>query len=425
MPDPAGLPPIQDVAHVTLRLGRLMLANGADTAHVQEAVLSFAGSLGYDAHLFVGAEGLLLTLENSAGFRTKLGLPVAGYAVNMGTLAALDGIRRERPVTAADIAAIEARLDAVEHAGGQYPRWVVVLGMGITAASLARLFGAAWAVVGVSVLVGMATQGLRQGFGRAGTNPVAGVALAAFGGGLVGALVMKAIPDHPATLCLVAAGMILVPGVPLLNGVRDTLGPHVGTGIARLMLGTVSVLAIAFGLFLAAGVAGDRLPVDAVTAGLSVPEDLLFSALAGAGYAALFNVPLRAAWACILCAMLGHGLRTAVQQLGLDLPVASFVGAFVATLVARLIAQRLSVPPVVFAFPGVVAMIPGFFGFRAGIGGLAIMDAGAAASPALVGETLGLAVSGILITAAIAIGLCLALALPFRNPSPVIDTARG
>jgi uncharacterized membrane protein YjjB (DUF3815 family) len=71
---------------------------------------------------------------------------------------------------------------------------------------------------------------------------------------------------------------------------------------------------------------------------------------------------------------------------------------------------------VTFAFPGIVAMIPGAYAFRAGIGGLEIMRAGANAPPALVAETIGLAVTAIVVTAAIAIGLCLALALPVPKP---------
>jgi uncharacterized membrane protein YjjB (DUF3815 family) len=244
---------------------------------------------------------------------------------------------------------------------------------------------------------------------------VAGAALAAFGGGLAGAVAMLAFPGDAPTLCLVVAGMILVPGVPLLNGVRDTLGNHVGMGLARLTLGTVTVLAIALGLFLAAGFVGDRLPVQGGTVLLPVAEDLLFSALAGLGYALLFNVPARAGWACMVCAMAGHGLRTALLHLGADMAVGSLAGAFAATLLARIFAQRFAVPAATFAFPGVVAMIPGAYAFRAGIGGLAVMHAGAAASPALLAETVGLVVTTMVVTAAIAIGLSLALALPFPS----------
>lgn len=422
---PADCVPAGDVAHVTLRLGRLMLVNGADTAHVQEAVIAFARRLGYQAHLLVWAEALLLTLEDREGFRTKLGPTIPSMTVNMGALAALEEVRRQALATTPDIAVIDRRLDQLERAGSGYPHWLVALGMGITAASLARLFGGAWPVVGVSVLVGIATQLLRQWLGGSSTNPIAGAALAAFVGGLVGAVVMKAFPDTSPTLCLVAAGMILVPGVPLLNGVRDTLGNHIGTGMSRLMLGTVTVLSIALGLFVAASIAGDMLPVGGTLDLLPLGQDLLFSAFAGGGYALLFNVPARPAWVCVICAMVGHGLRTALEHLGLDLTVGSLVGAFAATLLARFFAQRFTVPTVTFAFPGVVAMIPGSYAFRAGIGGLTIMHTGATAPAALIGDTIGLAVTAILVTAAIAIGLCLALAVPLTNPTSQTVEAIG
>lgn len=412
-----------DLAHVALRLGRLMLINGADTAHVHEAVVALAGRRGYQAHLLISAEGLLLTLANAEGFRTRLGPAVSGMAVNMNALGALDRICRFDPAAVPDIALIDRQLDDIEKGTRIYRPWLVAIGIGITAASLARLFGGDWPVVTVSFLVGMATQSLRQMLGASHTNPVAGAGLAAFGGGIVGALAIKAFPGTSPTLCLVVAGMILVPGVPLLNGLRDTLGDHVGTGLARLTLGTATVLAIALGLFFAAMVAGDTLPVGGSFPLLPTGEDFLFSALAGLGYAMLFNVPARAILACMLCAIAGHGLRTAVEQLGLELSVASLIGAFTATILARGLAHRFRVPTVTFAFPGIVAMIPGAFAFRAGVGGLEIMRAGGGASPALVGETIGLAVTTIVVTAAIAIGLCLALAMPVAAPSRSPESA--
>jgi len=414
-----------DVAHVSLRFGRLMLRNGADAALVQARVSTLARSLGYDTQLLVLAEGVLLTLEDEHSFRTKLGHTISGMAVNMSALAALDDVVRKAPTMVPDISAIDRQLDAIEHAGSHYPRWLVAIGMGLTAASLARLFGGAWPVVAVSALVGIVNVLLRQLFGEWLLNPIVSAALVALASGLIGALAMKAFPDTPPTLCLVAAGMILVPGVPLINGVRETLGSHLGTGISRLMIGVITVLAIAFGLFVAAGLAGDTLPVGGNAAPLAVSEDLLFSALAAGGFALLFNVPARASWACIICGMAGHSLRTALEHIGLNLAVGSLVGAFVAGLLARFFAHYFKVPAVTFAFPGVVAMIPGSYAFRAGVGGLGIMHAGAAAPPALIGETIGLAVTAILMTAAIAIGLSLALAAPFMTTAPQPSNPTG
>jgi uncharacterized membrane protein YjjP (DUF1212 family) len=66
--------------------------------------------------------------------------------------------------------------------------------MGVTAAALARLFGAGWPVVAVSLLVGIVTQALRQGFAQRGTNPIAVAGIAAFGGGVTGAVAMRLFP---------------------------------------------------------------------------------------------------------------------------------------------------------------------------------------------------------------------------------------
>ena len=402
-----------DVAHLTLRLGRLMMVNGADTALVQANVSTLARRLGYEAQLLVHAEALLLTLEDKHSFSTKLGHAISGVTVNVGALAALDDLVWK--AAAPDIQAIDRQLDAVERAGNRYPHWLIAIGMGLTAASLARLFGGAWPVVGVSVLVGIVNLLLRQRFSAWAMNPIASATLVALVSGLVGALAMKAFPSASPTLCLVAAGMILVPGVPLIIGVRETLGTHVATGIARLMAGAITVMAIAFGLFLAASLAGDTLPVDSAPALLPVGEDLLFSALAAVGFALVFNVPPRAAWAGILCSMTGHGLRTALGHMALDLVAGSLIGAFAAGLLARLLARHFEVPSTTFAFPGVLAMFPGAYAFRAGIGGLVIMNAGANASLALIGDTIALAITAILMTAAIAVGLSLALAAPFAT----------
>lgn len=405
------------VAHVALRLGRLMLANGAGAERVQEAVAGYVRRFGRDGRVMVSAEGLILTIEGASGFHTRLGQPLGGMGVNMGRLSALQKIRRADWGEGPDFAAINAALDKVESRASAYPPLLVMAGMGLTAASLARLFGAEWDVVYVSALVGIVTQMIRQWLTGRSTNPIVSAALAAFGGGLTGAIVMRAFPGVSPTLCLVAAGMILVPGAPLINGVRDTFGNHVGVGISRLMQGAVTVLAITFGLFLAAGLVGDRIPVGGELTLLPLEEDLLFSALAGVGFALLFNVPLRAAWTCIFCALVGHGFRTWMMSQGFDLAAASMGGAFLATLLARVVGWGFDMPPVAFAFPGVVAMIPGSFGFRTGIGGLEIMKAGAEAPASLVAETAALMVTTVLVTSGIAIGLCIALALPSLLPA--------
>jgi uncharacterized membrane protein YjjB (DUF3815 family) len=344
-------------------------------------------------------------------FCTKVGHEILSISVDMGRLMAVEQAVADIHSRALAPDAVDARLDAIETGASFYPGFLVVAGVSLTAASLARLFDADWPVVAASFLAGTVSTLMRRSLGRRGFNPIASTFTIAFVSGLFGTLLLRATSTASPLLCLTAAGMILVPGVPLINGVRDLINGNAGNAVARLMFGGATVLAIGFALFLAAAAAGVALPVDAGPGSLSLPSDVLFSALAALGFAMLFSVPSRAVWVCVVCGIASHGLRTALEHGGLDIAGASLIGAFAAGSVARLAGRAYRVPAVAFAFPGTVAMIPGSYGFRAGVGGLHLMTLGAAAPPALVADTLGLAVTTAIVTAAIAIGLSLALSI--------------
>ena len=117
------------------------------------------------------------------------------------------------------------------------------------------------------------------------------------------------------------------------------------------------------------------------------------------------------AWACVVCGVASHTTRTLCMHLGLDILSGTLIGALAAGFLAQGFARHFRAPAVAFAFPGVVAMIPGAFAFRVVIGCLQIVEAGAAAPTALVTETLALSVSCLLMVAAIAVGIAAPLIL--------------
>jgi uncharacterized membrane protein YjjP (DUF1212 family) len=406
--DPAS---IEDVAHLTLQVGRLLFENGADTAEVHESVVRFAAAFGYEAHLMVSYEVLLLTLVAGGQFRTKVGYRVPAMNVNMAAIAGVSTLVGEVENGRRGMAEVRAELEDVEGRPPVYGRWIVVVALGLTAASLARLFGGDWPTFGIAWLAGSTGMWLRQELGRRGFNLFFIPFAAALVSGVIGgAAVLLGVSGTPA-LCLVAPGMIIVPGVPLVNGVQDMFKNHMTQGLARLGLGVLITLAIAFGLFVATVLTGAKIPVDAPLQLLSVPEDALFSALAALGYLFLFNVPGRIAWACVVCGVASHTTRTLCMHLGLDILSGTLIGALAAGFLAQGFARHFRAPAVAFAFPGVVAMIPGAFAFRVVIGCLQIVTAGAAAATTLVTETLALSVSCLLMVAAIAVGIAAPLIL--------------
>ena len=408
--------PAEEVAHLALLVGRLLLLNGSDTAEVEEAVERFAEAFGGEAHILVTYEALTVTLALDGQFRTKVGHRVPAINVDLGAVGAVNRVLAAVAGGKHDLACVRAALEAIERQPPAYGRWVVVAAMGLTTASLARLFGADWATMWVVWIAGSAGLWLRQELGRRGFNPVFIPFAAAVTSGGIGGLGVLLGSGAPPSLCLVAPGMVIVPGVPLINGVQDMIRNHMGMGLARLGFAGLVTVAIAFGLYGAMLITGVRIPVDAPVTTLPVAEDALFSALAAVGYVTLFSVPARMAWACVVCGIAGHALRTLAMHQGVDIVAATLVGALAVGFLAQLLARRLAASAVAFAFPGVVAMVPGSFAFRAVVGSLQIAAAGAAAAPTLVAETLSLGLSSALMAAAIAVGIAAPLlVLPERG----------
>ncbi len=421
MADPAAADPrqIEEIAHRSLQVGRLLLANGADTAQVVADVERFARAFGCTANLMVSYEALLITLVAGDHFRTKIGHRVPATNVGMAAIEAINRLVHQVESGRGGLAAAGAELDAIEHRLPAYTPWLVVAALGLTAASLSRLFGGDWPTFVIAWVAGAAGTWLRLQLGRRHLNPiVTPFAAACLSGVIGGAAVLLGVSTTP-ELCLVAPAMIIVPGVPLINGVQDMINNHMTLGLSRLGFGGLVTVAIGLGLFVATAATGARIPVTAPTAAIGLPEDAVFSALAAGGYVLLFNVPRRMAWACMVCGVGSHTLRTLLSHIGIDLIAGTLIGALAASCLAAGFARRFQAPAATFAFPGVVAMVPGSYAFRAVIGGLQIVHA--TPSPQLVAETLALGITVLLMVGAIAVGVAAPVLFlaPLRRRQPL------
>lgn len=408
-------PQVDEIAHLALQVGRLLLLNGADTEQVEAAVIRFAAAFGCEAHVMVSYEALLLTIVSGSHFRTKIGYRLPAMNVGMTVVEAVNRLVDEAEQGRCGLAEARRTLTAIEHRPPEYTRWLVIAALGLTAASLSRLFGGDWPTFGATCVAGAAGTWLRQELGLRHFNPIAvAFAAAAVSGIIGGGAVLLGASATPA-LCLVAPGMIIVPGVPLINGVQDMIGNHIALGISRLGFAGLITMAIALGLFVATVVTGVAIPVDAPARAIGLPEDATFSALAAVGYAFLFNVPARMAWVCVVCGIASHTTRTLCVHLGIDIITGTLIGALLVGFLAQGSAKYFSAPSAAFAFPGVVAMVPGAYAFRAVIGSLQIVHGSVAAQ--LVTETLALSMTVVLMVGAIAVGIAApAFVVPNHRP---------
>jgi uncharacterized membrane protein YjjP (DUF1212 family) len=406
---------VEDVAHLSLELGRFLLENGADTRQVQLTVAQFAQAYGYEARLLVGYDALLLTVIGTDNFRTKIGPHLQAISVNMTAVEVLQRIADDAAAGTLDISSARTRLDAVARAVPVYPWWLVAATLGLTAAGLSKLFGGDWPVfLTVYIAAAIGTM-VRLQLGKWKVHPWALAFLAALVSGTLGGIGITLFPSLTPALCLIAPGMILVPGVPLINGIRDAISNRMDLSLARLAFGLLYVVAIACGLVVATRLTGVRIPVADAAPLLPVGLDAVFSALATVGYVFLFNVRSRLWWACVLCGLCSHTLRTVLMHLGLDIVSGTLVGSMAAGVLAVLFARKFGTPPATVAFPGVVALVPGSYAFRAIVAILQIMKDGGNSSHNLLANAAALVITAMLLTGAIALGVAIPLSIPLHK----------
>jgi len=93
--------------------------------------------------------------------------------------------------------------------------------------------------------------------------------------------------------------------------------------------------------------------------------DGFFAALAGIGFGAISDPPLRAFKMIAILAAIGHALRFSLMSFsGFDISTASFFGALVIGFGSLLLGKKIYCPMTVLYIPALLPMIPGRYAYN-------------------------------------------------------------
>jgi uncharacterized membrane protein YjjB (DUF3815 family) len=101
---------------------------------------------------------------------------------------------------------------------------------------------------------------------------------------------------------------------------------------------------------------------------ITFAEKSIWFGLAALGFSVLFNVPQRAMLSIFLIGAAGGVLRLFLIQQDVNIVLATLAGAALIGTVSIWAAHNKHVPPLVFAIPAVIPMVPGIFAYRMMIG---------------------------------------------------------
>jgi uncharacterized membrane protein YjjB (DUF3815 family) len=163
---------------------------------------------------------------------------------------------------------------------------------------------------------------------------------------------------------VVSSVLFLIPGFPLVTALLDQLQHETAAALSRLAHAMMFVLTAAVGLSVVIAIVGfsiDTSPQYTVAKPLTIFWWAIGSFCGGCGLAILYNGTWRNVLYVGVIALIGNEVRLLLHDLGVQLPLATFLGALTVGLIASVAGRWLNEARVALTVPAVVMMVPGLY----------------------------------------------------------------
>ncbi|GAA1541433.1 threonine/serine exporter family protein [Actinomadura kijaniata] len=372
---------------LVLRVGELLLASGESTERVNEAMLSLAV-----AYELPRCEVQVMFTSLMVSAHPGNGAPpvTAARAIRRRTpafwrLTELHALVQQASIGMLELDEAHRRLAEIKRGRGPYPPWLMVVSLGLIAASAGVLVGGGTIVAATAFVATLCGDRTAAWLARRGIAEFFQLAVAAAIGATAAAIVVVAA-DSPgrASTIVTGAALALVPGRPLVASVQDGITGDLVSAGARLLEVFFIITAIVAGLGVAV-YAAVSLDVDVSVSHLPDFPALLtpVPVLAAATVSLTFAICLAVPRDVLLPAAVGGALIWIVYVLLLNAHVkpvlAAAVSAVLIGALGSLLARRRNAPSLPFIVPAISPLLPGTLLYR----GMVELNTGEAAAGAL------------------------------------------
>ncbi|MGI5164054.1 threonine/serine ThrE exporter family protein [Spirillospora sp. CA-253888] len=375
------------VIDLVLRVGELLLASGESTERVNEAMLSLA--VAYElprCEVQVSFTSLLVSSHPGNG-----AAPVTGTrAIRRRTpafwrLHALHSLVQQAAIGMLELDEAHQRLAEIKRGRAPYPPWLMVVSLGLIAASASVLVGGGPIVAVTAFVATLLGDRAAAYLARRGVAEFFQLSLAAAMGATAAALVV-AIMGTPGRASTIVTGAILalLPGRPLVASVQDGITGDLVSAGARLLEVFFIIAAIVAGLGAVVYVAV-ALDVDINVSHLPDFPALLkpVPVLAAAAVSLTFAICLAVPRDVLLPAAVGGGVIWILYVLLLSASVApvlaSAISAVFIGVLGSMLARRRNAPSLPYVVPAISPLLPGTLLYR----GMVELNTGSAQEGAL------------------------------------------
>ena len=362
--------PIDTRIDFICELAERLHSYGTTAQRLESALIAVARQLEIECDPWSNPTGMILSFRPIGGKAkdpetTRLiRLPLGENALHK--LAETDRIAEEVLAGKLDVAHGHAQLQALDRPMSRMARWAQVLGFGLAAFGVACLLRLPWldvataAVAGLSIglvlnIVNLKLDGLKD------AEEVIAAAIAT----LITVVVSTWIAPLNFNTVIIAAVIVLLPGMGITNAVNELTSQHLVSGTSRLAGALTVVLKLAIGMMIIttlAKVLGMHPQVR-----MDRPQPLWVEGLgmitAAYSFAILFRAGARDYALVMMAAITGY-LVSRLVAMSLGNVAGVFAAAFCMTLLGNYYARAFKRPGALVRLPGIIMLVPGSLSFR-------------------------------------------------------------
>ena len=354
-----------------IELARRLHMYGTSAQRLEGAVSQVARQLGLAAEVWSNPTGMILSFQEPGRGPVTGVIRLEPGEENLSRLAAADAIAEDVMAGKRHISDGLAALRALDRPRKPYAALWTVLAFGLASASVTGLLpNTGWADLVTAALLGCGIGVLAEvSHGRPRLDH-AQEALAAFLATFAATAVASFLAPLSLQNVVIAALIVLMPGLTLTTAVSELTAKQLVSGTARFAGALTTLLKLTFGAVAAAQLVhflGWR-PIPNV--GVALPPWMPWlTLLAGSfAFAVLFKAARRDFPLVMASVWLGFGITRAVSLLPTDadnaLPGGVFVAGMVMTALGNLYGRVFNRPSGLIRVPGIILLVPGSLGFR-------------------------------------------------------------
>ncbi len=237
---------IKDILEVAETAGQIILENGGEVYRVEETIEIICKAYGvHVVESFVTPSVIMISLKDEDGNPTTFIKRIKNRTIDMNKIHNVNELSRKISSNSASLEYVKKELVKIKN-GMKYKYPTQILSAGIVAGCFTSLFGGNILEFFISTIIGCITKVLLKKCGELQLNDfftnILGGALASFI-----ALFSSLFMNIESNVIIIGSIMLLVPGLTITNGIRDTIAGDFYSGISRVIEALFVALGIALG----------------------------------------------------------------------------------------------------------------------------------------------------------------------------------